>query len=190
VKGLAALAATALAAAGLAACGGGGSESRAPEIPPRAVAVIGDRAITPNEIEQQVAYLRRADPGGPKGEALRQRALARLLETSAYEQEARERGLEVKRADVLERWRDLAPEELDDEKLMRRFLGDVTKQEVLDQLRRSELVERITADVIRKAGGGERGRKAVLEFQDEFSSRWRDRSACKGPGLPTGLCPR
>lgn len=184
---VAAAAVTATLALGLAACGDGDD---GPSVPDDAVAVVGEDKITPEEVERQAAAMQRAQPKAADGKKdLERQAVTTLLLSTAIEQEAAERGIEVSDAEIEKRWDSLTHDQFrGNEKLLRRFLNGQTKQDVLRQLRLQALNEQILADVMEKAGGGAKGTKAVQEFQEEFQERWSKETACR-EDQPASLCP-
>ncbi len=198
-RALATMAALALAAYGLAACGGDddGDSPQASDVPESAVAVVGDTEVTRDQLADRVAALRRAQPqaakgaaadGGAQAKQLEQQALATLLLTAAIEQEAADRGIEVSRAEVRRRWNAAAREQFKTKRALRRFLRGQTRQDIVDQLRLQTLSERIHAQISEQAGGGKKGAEAVAEFQKDFQKRWQDRTACSDGQTAAG-CP-
>jgi hypothetical protein len=199
-RAIATAAALALAAYGLAACGGDddGDSPQSSDVPDNAVAVVGDTEVTKEQLADRVATLRRAQPKAAKsgGEAqakqvqqqLEQQALSTLLLAAALEQEAADRGVEVSNAEVRQRWNAAVKEQFKSKKALQRFLGGQSRQDIIDQLRLQTLSERIHTQISEQAGGGKKGAKAVAEFQKDFQKRWQDRTAC-GEGQAAAGCP-
>jgi hypothetical protein len=193
------VAALAVLAIGLGACGGeGGDSPQSSDIPGNAVAVVGDTAISRAELEDQIAALRRgrSQSGGTDGgqearedtrKRLQQQALSALVLAEAIEQEAADRGIEVPAAEVRRRWRAIAADQFPTKRALLRFLGGQTEQDAIAQLRLQVLTERVDAQISEKAGDGKDGAKAVKEFRQEFLERWRERTACRDD-RSGGLC--
>jgi parvulin-like peptidyl-prolyl isomerase len=188
---LLALLAAALLALGAAACGGGddeggggGAESSA-DVPSGAVATVGGAEIRKNQLDAQVAALVRAQRGGGDKltpavrRQLEAQALSTLLMRRALEQEAADRDVRVRRAEVRKRWKTISRSQFKTKKALRRFLGGQTERDLIDQLRLQTLTERIHEDVRKEAGGGKEGAKAVKDFQADFQKRLQERTACR-----------
>jgi hypothetical protein len=177
-----------LAAAVVAGCGGGGdddSTTEAADIPAGAVAKVGETEISKEDLDEQVEALTRAQRGSGVGQDTKQgrqvlqgQALAMLLNSRAIEQEAADRGIEVSREEIAERWEAASGKQFKTAKARRRFLGGQTEQDLLDQLRLQVLVERIEAQVFQEAGGGAPGTKAVARYRREFRQRWDKQTVC------------
>lgn len=196
---LIALLAAALLAIGAAACGGGddddggGGTADAADVPSGAVATVGGEEVRNEELDAQVAALTRAQRGAGDGKLtpaerkqIESQALSTLLQRRALEQEAKERGIRVKRAEVRKRWRTISRSQFKTEQALRRFLGGQTERDLIDQLRLQTLTERIHEQVSKEAGGGKEGAKAVKEFQQDFQKRWQERIACRKGFTATG----
>jgi hypothetical protein len=199
VSRLVALALT-LAALTAAGCSSDDDSPSSSDVPSGAVAKVGDREISEDDLERQVKALARAQRtgggdssatgddnsatgGGTSSDAAarkvrRDQALATLLMREALEQEAEERGVEVSDREVSDRWKAASAGQFKTKKALRRFLGGQTERDVLDQLRLQLLSERISEQVAEQAGGGKKGERAVREFQKEFQERWQNRTAC------------
>lgn len=179
VAAVAVAAALALSAGG---CGddGDGKGGGSGDVPDDAVAVVGDREVSEEDLDRQAEALERAQRGGAGDigrEQLEQRALAALLQAEWLEQEAEKRGIEVDIADVRKRWRRAAAAQFDTKKALRQFLGRQTEADVLRQLRLQELTERIHEQVRAEAEGNPE--KAVKRFQRDFMERVRRSTACR-----------
>ena len=188
---VAALALTTVAAG----CGSDDSPS-SDDVPSGAVATIGDVEIGTDRLDEQVEALARAqrpaggstNPGSGSGgqdavakadrEQLETQALSLLLRHAALEQEAADRDIEVGDAEVRQRWEAASQAQFKTKKALRRFLGGQTEQDLLAQLRRQFLTERVHEQVSEEAGGGKKGAKAIEEFRKDFQKRWQDRTAC------------
>jgi hypothetical protein len=176
---VAASVATLALALGLTACGDdGGGDGNAPsasDIPAGAVAVVGEQRISKSQIDRRVTVLARAQ-SGRKGQArvpreqLRHQAMSTLIQQTAYEQEAKERGIAVTDAEVRKRFAP-ARRRFKSKAAFRRFLGGSSKADLLAQLRLQLLAERIGEDV-RNDGGNPK------DFMKDFQKRWTDRTVC------------
>jgi hypothetical protein len=178
--------------AALMACGAEEDDPRPEDVPAGAVAVVGETEIGKAQLKERVAALRRAQPKqaqrprnaqaeqpGQAQDPLEQQALSALLQSTALEQEAADRGIEVTDAEVQRRWRMAIESQLRTRRALRHFLGGQTEQDVLDQLRLQLLTERIHAQVSEQAGDGKPGAKAVQEFQRGFQRELQERTACR-----------
>lgn len=191
--------AAAVIVVGLVACGGDDDDPKKPEsVPADAAAVVGDAEIPKAQLEERVAALRRSQPGRREAkqspqqtrqtdEQLETQALSMLLYSTALEQEAADRGVEVTDAEVRKRWSSAVEGQFRTKKALRRFLGGQTQGDVLDQLRLQFLAEKIHEQVAEEAGGGKQGAKAVQEFQESFRKEWQERAAC-GEGYEAAGC--
>jgi hypothetical protein len=154
----------------LAACGDDSSNSTSgDDLPPGVVATVGDREITGADLRAAKARVRRSLSGDGQQAGsgqLEQQAIASLLEEAALEQEARKLGIEVRRAEVAKRWRDVARRQFASERARKRFLGRQTVDDVVRSLRVQELKQRI-----RNEGGDD----ALTELED----RVRETTACR-----------
>jgi hypothetical protein len=167
------------AAAGLAACGGDGGDQQAPsvaDIPPGAVALVGDRPVTRREVTRRVSALRRAGGRAAGGStSLVDQAMTAALRDAALEQEAAELGVEVAEANVRRRLSS-ARRQFRTRAAYRRFLGDQTESELVSQLRMQQLAEQVA-----KRSGEDRGSLAsTLE-------RWREMTTCR-PAYAVPAC--
>lgn len=205
-RGLASLLAVLLLMVVAAGCGGDDDDasSGSRDIPPGAVATVGDAEISEQDLDEQVALLSRAERGGSGGsdagarspaagddstaaddraaqerERLEAQALSLLLVRQALEQEAADRGIEVSDAEVRGRWEAVSQVQFKTKKALRRFLGGQTERDLLAQLRLQFLTERIHEQVSEQAGGGKQGAKAVEQFRKDFQKRRQDRTACR-----------
>lgn len=190
---LLALLAAVLLSLGVGACSGGdddgGGDPEPAEVPAGAVAKVGDAEVSEKALNRQVRALARAQRRGGAGSSggaaaqrrkqLEAQALATLLMRRALEQEAKDRGIKVRRAEVRKRWRAVSRSQFKTKRALRRFLGGQTVRELVEQLRLQTLTERIHAQVRKQAGGGKEGDKAVREFQKDFQKRWQERTTCR-----------
>jgi hypothetical protein len=194
-RGAVALAAATLLAAGVTACGGG-DDPEAPDLPDRAVAVVGDEEITGAELRDQVAALRRAQseanggtPGSPAASQLERQALTTLLAAAALEQEAATRGVAVSPREARSRWNDVSRAQFPSKRALRRFLNGQSERDLVEQLRLQLLAERVHAQVAEEAGGGKRGAEAIARFQERLAKRWSERTRCRD-GARASQCPQ
>ena len=171
-SGRAALAA-AVTAIAVTACGDGDDGDRstpsAADIPPGAVAIAGDEAISMRQLDRRVASLRRGGADGSR-HALRDQALSQLLRAAWLEQEAADLDIDVRDKAVRERL-DQAKGRLS-KREYRSVLGRQTEADLLYELRQQELSERIYERARRQ---GTSQQRAVREF----SERWRARTVCR-----------
>ena len=172
------LACTAILAAGAPACGGDDDNG---EIPDGAVAVVGDRTVSEEAVDSQVAAIRRAQTGGaaarPDRKKLEQQALAVLLQREWLQQEAERRGVEVNDADVRRRWRAAVRDQFPTKKALQAFLGRQTEADVIGQLRLQALSEAIEQDIRGKAKGNPE--QAVKRFRKQFNRRQQQATHCQ-----------
>jgi hypothetical protein len=112
---LAALLAVALLALVAAGCGGDDDSPSSDDVPPGAVAMVGDVEIEREELDKQVKTMTRAQrsAGGDFAKAQRDQletqALSVILTRAALEQEAAKRGIQVSDAEVRKHWQTAAP---------------------------------------------------------------------------------
>lgn len=174
----------ALVAVSVGGCSDDGGSSSSGDLGAGVVAQVGDQEIGEQEIARQVDALTRAqrpagkEPPETTKRQLRDQALTVVLMREAIEQEAAERGIEVSKAEVAQRWRAVSRDQFKTKRALRRFLGGQTEQDVLDQLRLQTLSERINEQVAEEAGGGKKGTQAVKRFQEEFRKSWADKTTC------------
>jgi parvulin-like peptidyl-prolyl isomerase len=147
----------------LAACGGG-DETRSPEdVPPDAIAVVGDEPIAKAELDELMDDAEQGykaqkrpfpKPGTPDYENLRSQAIAYLVQRSQYEQEAEEMGIEVTDEEVDKKFSETVNEVADGSK--NKFLAQLkqqglTEEQVRENLRlqilQREIVDEVTKDV-------------------------------------------
>jgi len=167
-------------------CGDSGDGNDAPtEVPPGAVAVVDDRAISKQEVQRRVAAIERSLPAGesrPPTAAskaqLEAQALAALLETEWLEREAERRGVRVTMAEARRRWLAASKQQFASRRALRRFLGGQTEADVIRQLRLQELRDRIYDDVRGDAPDGQAD-KAAEEFERRFDSERRKLTRCR-----------
>lgn len=182
----------ALAAGLVLGAGCGGDDDGRPtaeDVPPGAVAVVGEREISERELRQEVASLRRAGSNGDDpatGQALERQALQGLIEAEWLAQEAARRGIEVSLRDVRRRWREATQAQFESRRAMQRFFGGETRAYVVRQLWRQEVVDRILAQARQQAGDPE---QAVAELQAELRRSGLDSTAC-GEGYRAPGCAR
>lgn len=168
----------ALATAGLAACGGGddggnGGDGDSSDLPKNAVAVVGDREITRDQLDEQVEAVQRSMRGASKAELkanvdqAKQQALSQLIQLAAYEQEASERGVTVSDEQARERL-ETARESFPSAKAFKRFLGKQTEEDLLAQLRLQLISEAIEADAKKK---DENPAKVLAKLREEISKQ-------------------
>jgi len=171
----------------LASCGGGDDGDDAPQagdVPAGAVATVNGVEISNDDLDAQVAVLARAQrgkdkkPSSAERKQLQAQALSTLLQRQALEQEAKDRGVKVTKAEVRKQWSSVSRSQFKTRKALRRFLGGQTLNDLLAQLRLQTLSERILQQVSEEAGGGKEGAKAAKEFQKEFQQRWQEQTAC------------
>jgi len=184
-------------ALGLAGCNDEDDSPSSSAVPDNAVAVVGDNEISGADLAKRVALLRRAQtqPSEAKQtdrrtltQQLRRQALSTLIVAEALEQEASARGIDATTVEARERWEQVASRQFPTRDARRRFLGDRTDRDVVEQLRLQTLAERIHQQVAERAGGGKQGHQAVTRFQDEFRRRWEQRTTCR-KGLDAAGCP-
>lgn len=174
-----ALACVALATA-LTACGDGDERPEVEDLSPDAVAAVGGEEITRAEVRRRVDELQRGRRSADEAtdrEQLEQQATAALIQRSALEQEAKERGIVVTRHEILQRWRGVAAEQFRNRRQLRRFLGGQPLERLLEQLRMQTLQARIHDQVRAEADGDPE--RAVRRWQREFQKRWSERTACR-----------
>ena len=147
----------------LAACGGD-DEPRSPEdVPPDAIALVGEEPIPKAELDElmgeaEQGYKAQKRPfpkaGTPEYENLRSQAIAYLVQRSQYEQEADEMGIEVTDEEVDKKVNDVVKEVANGSK--KKFLDQLkqqglTEEQVRENLRmqllQTEIVEAVTKDV-------------------------------------------
>jgi foldase protein PrsA len=126
-------------AVALAGCGGG-DESNSPEdVPPDAIALVGDEPIPKAELDELMEEAEQGykaqkrpfpKPGTPDYENLRSQAIAYLVQRSQYEQEAKEMGIEVTDEEVDKELREVINE-----------VADGSKNKFVDQLKKQGLTE-------------------------------------------------
>lgn len=157
----------------LAACGDRDDSDTpdAADIPPQAVAVVGDQPITREAVERRVAAAGRRAKARATPEQRRQQALSLLIQEAALEQEAQERDIEVSDAEVRRRLAQ-ARKQFPDARAFQRFLGGASREHLLFQLRMQLLSERIAAAIEEDGGDPKR-------FVQDFQKRWSERTACR-----------
>jgi foldase protein PrsA len=146
-----------------AACGGD-DEARSPEdVPPDAIALVGEETIPKAELDELMSeaeqgYKAQKRPfpkaGTPEYQNLRSQAIAYLVQRSQYEQEADEMGIEVTDEEVDKKVNDVVKEVANGSK--QKFLDQLkqqglTEEQVRENLRmqllQTEIVEAVTKDV-------------------------------------------
>jgi foldase protein PrsA len=146
----------------LAACGG--DDQKSPEdVPPNAIALVGEEAVPKAELDELMSeaeqgYKAQKRPfpkaGTPEYENLRSQAIAYLVQRSQYEQEAEDMGIEVTDEEVDKKLNDVVKEVANGSRT--KFLDQLkqqglTEEQVRENLRmqllQSEIVEAVTKDV-------------------------------------------
>jgi SurA N-terminal domain len=181
---------------GCAACGGNDDDAgpQPSDVPDGAVAIVGDAEITQRAIDAEAEMLRRTqrvtngEDGGGSGLQLERQAIASLTRSEAIEQEAAARGIEVTGLEVRQRWSVAVSDQFANKRAVRRFLNGQTNDYALAQLRIQMLYDRVLEQVADEAGGGKEGDEAADRFQEEFTDRWRERTACRAGSGSAGLC--
>jgi foldase protein PrsA len=147
----------------LAGCGGG-DEAKSPEdVPPDAIALVGEEPIPKSELDELMGEAEQGykaqkrpfpKPGTPDYENLRSQAIAYLVQRSQYEQEANDMGIEVTNEEVDKKLREVVNEVANGSK--NKFLEQLkqqglTEEQVRENLRlqllQREIVDAITKDV-------------------------------------------
>jgi parvulin-like peptidyl-prolyl isomerase len=147
----------------LAGCGGG-DEARSPDdVPPEAIALVGEEPIEKAELdklmgEAEQGYKAQKRPfpkaGTPDYENLRSQAIAYLVQRSQYEQEADEMGIEVTDEEVDKKLGEVVNEVAEGSR--NKFLAQLkqqglTEEQVRENLRmqilQREIVDAVTKDV-------------------------------------------
>jgi parvulin-like peptidyl-prolyl isomerase len=147
----------------LAGCGGG-DEAKSPEdVPPDAIALVGEEPIPKAELDElmkeaEQGYKAQKRPfpkaGTPDYENLRSQAIAYLVQRSQYEQEADEMGIEVTDEEVDKKLREVMNEVAEGSR--NKFLEQLkqqglTEEQVRENLRmqilQREIVDSVTKDV-------------------------------------------
>jgi hypothetical protein len=172
------------AAVALTACGDDSDDDAptAADIPPSAVALVGDEPITKAELKRGQATLSRLNPQlrRPRNvKQLREQAMASLIQQTTLEQEAQEQGVNVSAAAARRRL-EQAKRRFPDRRDYERFLGRQTEEDLLASLRAQLIGEK----VFQRLREGESDSKKVLS---EFNERWRERTACR-PGYVVPAC--
>jgi hypothetical protein len=179
-------------AAVVSSCGDDNGYSSAEDLPESVVAAVGDREITSAELRERAKLLapgqvRPGDDPPPRAE-LEQQAIALLVEETALEREAAERGIEVSAREVRRRWEAVSANQFANRKELERFLGGQSVEALLVQLRAQTLRERIVQDVRAKADGDPT--QATKQWEDAFRERTREDTTCRaryaGAGCPEG----
>lgn len=166
--------------AGLIACGGSSEEQEgAPavtDIPPGAVALVGERSIAKRALYRRVADLRKSRGSRAKQTpaALRDQALSLLLYESALEQEAERLGVEVTTAEA--RSRLALARRPSAGKVRRTAQGE---RELVLQLRWQLLAEKVR-DQARQDG-------EYRNITRGLQKRWSSRTVCR-PGNSVAGC--
>ena len=149
-------------ALGAAACGG--DEKKSPEdVPPDAVALVGDQKILKAQVEDLMEQARRGykaqkrdfpKPGTPDYDRLRDQAVGHLVQRAEFEQEAKEMGIEVTKKEVDKGVQDLVKQVAGgNEKKFQRALKQqgLTEKQVRDtvelQILQREIYNKVTGDV-------------------------------------------
>jgi foldase protein PrsA len=158
-----ALVASALALV-LAGCGGGDEKKTPEDVPPDAIALVGDDPIPKAELEELMDQAEQGykaqkrpfpKPGTPEYENLRGQAIAYLVQRSQYEQEAEEMGIEVTDEEVDKKLREVIDEVADGSR--DRFVKQLkqqglTEEQVKDNLRMQILQRKIVDSVTKDVG--------------------------------------
>jgi parvulin-like peptidyl-prolyl isomerase len=150
-------------AAALAGCGGGDEAKSPDDVPPDAIALVGEEPVPKAELddlmkEAEQGYKAQKRPfpkaGTPDYENLRSQAIAYLVQRSQYEQEASEMGIEVTDEEVDKKLREVINEVAEGSR--NRFVAQLkqqglTEEQVKENLRmqllQKEIVDSITKDV-------------------------------------------
>jgi hypothetical protein len=171
------------AASAFVACGDSDDSERrdTADIPPQAVAIVGDQPISERAVEQRVAAAGRRASAKVAREQQRQQALSLLIQEAALEQEAEQRGVEVSEAEVRRRLAQ-ARKQFTDRQAFERFLGGASREHLLFQLRLQLLSERVAAATAEDGGDPKR-------FMQEFQERWSERTACRDETAAPGCAP-
>jgi foldase protein PrsA len=164
----------------LAACGG--DEKKSPEdVPPDAIALVGDEAIPKSELEELMEQAKRGykaqkrpfpKPGTPEYENLRSQAIAYLVQRSQYEQEADEMGIEVTDEEVDKKLREVINEVANGSR--NKFVSQLkqqglTEEQVKDNLRMQILQREVYDEVTKDVKVSE---KDVEKFYDENKAQF------------------
>jgi parvulin-like peptidyl-prolyl isomerase len=156
------LVASALALA-LAGCGGGDENKTPEDVPPDAIALVGEDPIPKAELEELMDQAEQGykaqkrpfpKPGTPDYENLRGQAIAYLVQRSQYEQEAEEMGIEVTDEEVDKKLREVINEvaEGSRDRFQKQLKQQgLTEEQVKDNLRmqilQRKIVDTVTKDV-------------------------------------------
>ena len=132
----------------LAGCGGGGDDEKSPEdVPPDAIALVGEEPIAKSELDDLMEQAERGykaqkrpfpKAGTPEYENLRSQAIAYLVQRSQYEQEAQKMGIEVIDEEVDKKLREVINE-----------VAEGSRNKFLDQLKQQGLTEEQVKDNLR-----------------------------------------
>jgi parvulin-like peptidyl-prolyl isomerase len=147
----------------LAGCGGGDEANSPEDVPPDAIALVGEEPIPKAELDElmkeaEQGYKAQKRPfpkaGTPDYENLRSQAIAYLVQRSQYEQEADEMGIEVTDEEVDKKLREVINEVAEGSR--NKFLEQLkqqglTEEQVRENLRmqilQREIVDSVTKDV-------------------------------------------
>ena len=149
--------------AALAGCGGGDDNNSPEDVPPDAIALVGEEPIPKAELDELMKEAEQGykaqkrpfpKPGTPDYENLRSQAIAYLVQRSQYEQEASEMGIEVTEEEVDKKLREVINEVAEGSR--NRFLAQLkqqglTEEQVRENLRmqilQGEIVDAVTKNV-------------------------------------------
>jgi parvulin-like peptidyl-prolyl isomerase len=156
------LVAAALAIA-LAGCGGDDERKSPEDVPPDAIALVGDQPIPKAELDELMEEAERGykaqkrpfpKAGTPDYENLRSQAIAYLVQRSQYEQEAEEMGIEVTDEEVDKKLREVINDVAEgsrDKFLTQLKQQGLTEEQVKENLRmqllQREIVDQVTKEV-------------------------------------------
>jgi predicted small lipoprotein YifL len=160
--------------ASLAACGDD-SESALPEaadLPKGDVAVVADVPISRRAFDRRLAAVRRSQGKANhlSYEQLKLQTMSDLLQYAWLSQEARGKDVEVTSAEVHKRLA-IAKRQFESKRDYKRFLGAQTEQDLLYQLHRQLLSEKLDEKLRDDGADPEKARK-------DFQERWSGKTAC------------
>jgi parvulin-like peptidyl-prolyl isomerase len=143
-----------VAALALVACGGGGNSS-GPEVPPGAIAVVGDKTVTKQQFDQVMAQQKTAaenksqtfpEVGTPEYEAVKSGVVKSLVEQREWELEAASMGIKVTDDEVNAQLTALKQQLFQGDEA--KYQAELTKQGLTDQQVRDELSTRVLSNKI------------------------------------------
>jgi parvulin-like peptidyl-prolyl isomerase len=138
----------------LVACGGGG-DSSAPDVPPGAIAVVGDKTVTKQEFDQVMAQQKTAAEnknqtfpavGTPEWEAVKSGVVKGLVEEREWELEAQSMGIKVTDDEVDQQLTALKQQFFYGDEA--KYQAELAKQGLTDEQVRNELRTRVLSNKI------------------------------------------